>query len=775
MPVAAPRSRGQVIEELRGLGLNLIPLLPKSKRPAIQWKPYQDRRYTGAIPGSQNFGVVCGSISGNLVVLDIDIEDPSLPDKVLESATKKTLVVRTGSGRYHVYVRCKELPKSGKMQGSRGRVEIKSSGAYIVGPTSVHPDTGREYEIISDGTGIAEVDYRRDVRKNLEDLGFCAAKGGARGRSTAGGSVKRGKRHDSALRYANSLLFKKRLDERTVRKEMERWNGALEEPLPSGEISRLVDDAVLYHHDTLTKEKPDEKEELLSFARGKILKTVTSLNDPSKVYCMVESGGSKPTIELGSPVAASWLAAVYYLEADKIVPDDMCRQALNLLKSIAKLGDTSAETVHRRIAVVDNVLYYDLCNKKWELIRVASDSIRTVRHGEDTPMFLRTSNQAEQVTPDLSPAPGAIESMCTLLRMKTLVFQAHLLSFFLESIPTPIMLITGQQGSIKSTQSGLIKRIVDPAGDALEDNLSTFPPKSDDLIIHLTNNLVAALDNLSKITPRHSDILCKAVTGARYTKRQLYTDAQEVTLRYKRKIVLNGITLDVERGDLAERTIFYRTSAIPKDQRRTAAYVEKRFREMLPGFLGAAFRVLQGAIRMKGEVEGTIPDPSRMADFEVWGECISRAMGNPLGAFLAEYRQSIQDANDLLNEGSPIVPFISELLGGRGEDVRSARNFFADLKFYAIENQYDVKAEDFPKAPNKLRGFLVRSRPLLEDAGYGIEVYKNTEANPFTKNSTLIKTTHLSSPSSPSSPPTAAGRGCGEDGEHGGDTLEASS
>ena len=699
----------------------MIPLRHNSKIPAIKWEPYQGKRYDGAIPESQNFGVVCGRISGNLVVLYVDIADPSLPDRILKSATKRTLVVRTGSGGYHIYVRCKELPRSETLKGERGRVEIKSEGMYVVGPTSVHPDTGKEYEIISDVTCIAEVDFEEDILKNLEGLGF--------GRDRSG----------------------------------------------AGELDRLVEDSISFHQKHPKAEQPDDKQQLTSFMQGKTLKTVRSANNPAEVYCMVESGGTKRVIELGSQDARDWLIATYYKETGKILGTDAYDVVLKLVKACASNGGVPSEKVYRRIALVDGVLYYDLCNDSWELVRVASDSIRIVRHGEDTPMFQRSLNQSAQVTPDLGSWPDAIGEMCRLLRMDTLLFRVHLISFFLEQVATPIMLITGQQGSIKSTQSGLIKRMVDPTGSELEDNLTNFPKKLDDLCIRLNNDQVIAFDNLSRITPEQSDTLCMATTGGKITKRQLYTDADEKVLRIRRKIVINGITLEIERGDLMERIVIYQTSAVPADQMKTAAEVEEEFKRLLPLFLGAVFGILQKAIRMESSVKKSFHKRARMASFEEWGECISRALGNDPGAFQKEYGQSRQDSNDLLNEGIPLAPFLAELLNGEAEIVVSFKEFLVKLKAYAEENQYDTKSGGFPKAANRLRGYITRFRPLVADAGYSIEIQRNTEKNRFSKNARLIKIGLLSSPSSPPSPPPVTRRDDGEDGEHGEGTLEKSS
>ena len=62
------------IDQLKEMGFNLIPLKPKSKEPigGLNWKKYQEEKYTGDIPDSLNKGVVCGRTSGNIFVVDLD-------------------------------------------------------------------------------------------------------------------------------------------------------------------------------------------------------------------------------------------------------------------------------------------------------------------------------------------------------------------------------------------------------------------------------------------------------------------------------------------------------------------------------------------------------------------------------------------------------------------------------------------------------------------------------------------------------------------------------
>ena len=51
--------RQAMIEKFRSQLVNFFPLQPKSKIPMVAWKQYQSERYTGVIPPSCNFAIVC--------------------------------------------------------------------------------------------------------------------------------------------------------------------------------------------------------------------------------------------------------------------------------------------------------------------------------------------------------------------------------------------------------------------------------------------------------------------------------------------------------------------------------------------------------------------------------------------------------------------------------------------------------------------------------------------------------------------------------------------
>ena len=132
------------------MGFSVIPVKPRDKVAAVSWAEYQKRLPTEQEikqwfnGGENNIAIICGKVSGNLVVFDFDDLNvvPFVVGSIGEVA-KKTMVVRTGKG-YHVYYRMKE-PSNFKL--SNIKVDVKGEGGYVLAPPSIHP-SGIKYEVV---------------------------------------------------------------------------------------------------------------------------------------------------------------------------------------------------------------------------------------------------------------------------------------------------------------------------------------------------------------------------------------------------------------------------------------------------------------------------------------------------------------------------------------------------------------------------------------------------------------------------------------------------
>jgi len=135
-------------------GYSAIPLT--GKLPSLGWKVFQQRcapivdihwwEQSGKL---NNVGIVCGAVSQNLVVIDLDGQAAvDLWKAQFAELTTQTFSVRTGSG-LHIYFHVDTLPNNRKvtLPGEHSEIAILSSGRYVVAVPSIHPTTQKRYSI----------------------------------------------------------------------------------------------------------------------------------------------------------------------------------------------------------------------------------------------------------------------------------------------------------------------------------------------------------------------------------------------------------------------------------------------------------------------------------------------------------------------------------------------------------------------------------------------------------------------------------------------------
>ncbi len=121
---------------------------------------------------------------------------------------------------------------------------------------------------------------------------------------------------------------------------------------------------------------------------------------------------------------------------------------------------------------------------------------------------------------------------------------AWLLGAYRATGPFPVLVVGGQQGSAKSTTLRVLRRLIDPNVA----DLRTEPRDERDLLIAATSGRVLMFDNVSTLA-KLSDAICRLATGAGFSTRTLYTDADETLINVSRPCALNSIVDVVVRGD----------------------------------------------------------------------------------------------------------------------------------------------------------------------------------------------------------------------------------
>lgn len=111
----------------------------------------------------QNVGIVCGAVSNNLVVIDLDGNDAVKEfAKAFPGVMNYNYYVVSGSGEgVHIYMHVRDLPATTRTKG----FELRANGCYVVAPPSVHPVTGSKYEAAKSMTEIQTYDDLDDIVK----------------------------------------------------------------------------------------------------------------------------------------------------------------------------------------------------------------------------------------------------------------------------------------------------------------------------------------------------------------------------------------------------------------------------------------------------------------------------------------------------------------------------------------------------------------------------------------------------------------------------------
>ena len=128
-------------------GLCAFPAIRSQKRPMGKWKEYQNRFPTAAEWESWQFAdaicLVCGKISGNLLMIDFDQQGKSLPDfkeKINPELYSRLVIEQSQSGGFHIILRSTE-PVCGNVVLAKdvlGKVLIETrgeKGIFLCAPT----------------------------------------------------------------------------------------------------------------------------------------------------------------------------------------------------------------------------------------------------------------------------------------------------------------------------------------------------------------------------------------------------------------------------------------------------------------------------------------------------------------------------------------------------------------------------------------------------------------------------------------------------------------
>ena len=469
-------------------------------------------------------------------------------------------------------------------------------------------------------------------------------------------------------------------------------------------------------------------------------------------YADLEINGHRETWPIRSRGFRRWLARKFFEATTRAPSSEAIQSVLNVVEARAQFDAIEAD-VHIRVAGQEGKLYLDLADADWQAIEIDESGWHVV--GWPPIRFRRAAGM--QVLP-VPTQGGSVETLRDFLNVASewdfVLVVAWALAVLRNEGPYPVMVLSGEQGSAKSTFSAVLRALLDPNSAPLR----ALPREDRDLFIAAVNSHVLTFDNVSGLPTWISDTLCRLATGGGFAVRQLYTDQDEVLFDATRPVVLNGIENIVTRPDLADRAIFLTLAPIPEERRRSEKVFWAAFEEAKAQILGALLDVVAHGLReLPGIRLETLP---RMADFALWATACETAIW-PRGTFQAAYAGNRDNAVYSMIEADPVACAIRSFMDKRTEWTGTALALLGALEEEVSEKTARVKT--WPTSPSVLSGQLRRAATFLRKTGIDI---KTGERDTTRKRNRIIRIfRRVENADSEPSRPSASSAGTGKPGD----------
>jgi hypothetical protein len=434
-------------------------------------------------------------------------------------------------------------------------------------------------------------------------------------------------------------------------------------------------------------------------------------------FADLDINGHRETWPIRAKGFRRWLARRFFEATQGAPSSEALQSALNMIEAKAHF-DAPERVVHVRVGGLDERLYLDLGDATWRAVEIDAAGWRVI----DIPpvRFRRAAGMQPLPVPLAGGSIGALRSFLNVQSDNDFVLVvAWALAVLRNRGPYPVIVLSGEQGSAKSTFSSILRSLLDPNTAPLR----ALPREDRDLFIAAGNGHVLAFDNVSGLQPWISDTLCRLATGGGFAVRQLYSDQDEVLFDAARPVILNGIEDIVTRPDLADRAVFLTREPIAEERRRPEAELWAAFEHDRPRILGVLLdAVVEGLKRLP---DTRLPKLPRMADFALWATACETAFW-PAGTFLAAYYGNRDDVVDGVIESDPIAAAVRDLTAARTEWTGTASDLLGALAEHASARV--AKAKSWPDSPRALAGRLRRAATFLREIGVEISFEREGRA-----------------------------------------------
>ncbi len=687
-------------------GFSIIPV--QGKRPLVKWKNLQTKQVTNEefLAWFERYPNITGIalvINSPIVVLDVEkderVEDLTLPETVCANSG--------GGGKHYYFLYSGSYPIGNRTRIAGRRIDVRAEGGVIILPPSVHA-SGSEYEWVLK----LQLEKLKEFPESVLKLLYRDVKD----EKAPQALILEGNRNDTLTRELGKML-------KSVASE--HWETLLwprilvinqqlcNPPLTDTELRQIFNSITEREMKTLARNK-DKKVPLLDQLMNTIAPKLDFWLDHRKdVFIRNENYMHS----ISDEKTQQSIKLMIYEKTGKFISNEQVKSFIDILSAKTNQSDR-AFVSHVRIAGNPlNKIYYDLCDKTGKAI-VMKPKEWTIEH-PDIPLFRRYPHQKEQDYPFHVQENELLKLLHFIPNLKNddekKLFLWYVVSLFIPGFAHPLLLLRGDQGSGKSTVSRILVSLCDPTVTSILE----FPNDKREMTQTLDHRYLASFDNIDRLPPWASSILCIAVTGGFTNTRKLYTDNDAIMREIQNAIILNGIDIPNMKADLLDRSLIIEFERIPSSKRISEKDFYESFIESKPRILGAILTTVCKAMAIYPTL--AFKDLPRMADFAQWITAIAIVMGDSQEEAMRIYRRNIEKQYETVIADSTLAQCLIDLLEKTGSFNGTSTDLLKELK----ENTHEHDAQALPKQANVLSRQLRKLRPTLIDSGINTDIGKD--------------------------------------------------
>lgn len=395
--------------------------------------------------------------------------------------------------------------------------------------------------------------------------------------------------------------------------------------------------------DNTTKTEPIKKNKTkVQKSNHELLKSICDTyeyfkDESGKPYAeVVDPHGKSTTIEIQSEDFYNNLKNDFVKKHGKFPQITEIKNVADLFHYSVKTSD-NIEALCLRFGDKNGENYIDLNNSKNESVFIWNKGWAITTNPEVK--FKRTGQQKELCHPaDREQGDFKLILKYLKLRNKTqeMLALASICAFARTDIIRPILCFVGPPGSAKTTNSKIIRALIDPREPLMN---NTFD-NAKDLALIFSQNALPFFDNQPKIGRNKSDMLCTAITGAGFENKKNYTDGDLYHLSYKRGVLMTALELPSLMPDFLDRSVHIELDRISDKDRRSDQDMWEEFEEDKPKIFAGMLNTIAKAKAWEHYL--TMYRKPRLADFARFGACVSYVLGYSENDFVRELFQNVE-------------------------------------------------------------------------------------------------------------------------------------